>query len=277
MKENKYILSFFGACIIIFILWNRVLREREPQKLLFIDTKLKLIIIIITVMICVMCIIYYIRVNINYKLINIPNWLINRYITYISLFFSKYIINAPLFIHYQLINHLPIKKFVEYTALYIVVYFEKYTTIYAIVPMLLRCLVSTVFVIDIYYFQELNYFYRSLSIFIYVLLFQYYLFIVTDFSKKYLDTLNLYLKFEKSNNMLILSLKDQQTFPGAWDVKKLKLQIMADLWDIYSNIVNFFQSINNMQLFFKPYFLLYSYINYLLGWSYFLFINIFLY
>jgi len=274
MKENKYLLSFFGACIIIFILWNRVLREREPQKLLFIDTKLKLIIIIITVMICVMCIIYYIRVIFNYKLIPKPNWLINRYITYISLFVSTYIINAPLFIHYQLINHLPIKKFVEYTASYIVVYFEKYTTIYAIVPMLLRCLVSTVFVIDIYYFQELNYFYRSLSIFIYVLLFQYYLFIVTDFSTKYLDTLNLYLKFEKSNNMLILSLKDQQTFPGAWDVKKLKLQIMADLWDIYSNIVNFFQSINNMQLFFKPYFLLYSYINYLLGWSYILYINI---
>lgn len=236
--KNNYLILLIEIIIVLYTIWNRLLRVRILESLLDNISNIKIVIIIYTIR-QIMNITPNKESNINRLLLNIQN---NKYIIYMINIINTYIIEAPLTLFYFFYNRIRIKEFIFTSGSYVVYY-----------------LGSHIKLIDIIYFKQLNYFYKSLILFIILLIIDVYLFTCHILSERNMQYIEEYIKFLPGDYYYMnAAFKDKQpTFEGARLFSDLNLENLALQWEIFRDKHN-------------SYIRLFTYTGYLIGWSYYL-------
>ena len=180
-----------GFAFVLFILWNRLLRERIPRILDNNYTQFQLIIMCCVAVISLIMMCYYLRKILNIqikensiiiKIFNMPCLQI------ITNFFYQYILNAPLNTYEFLYKYVRIVNIVQFIGAKIWNMDPyKYPMHVFCFLMSLRIIVVLVFIFDVLYFRELDLFYKTLLILFVPLVINSILFIIKNTSKKNRD------------------------------------------------------------------------------------------
>lgn len=134
-----------------------------------------------------------------------------------------------------------------------------------------KTLVSTIFLIDIFFFNSLNYFFISLNLFIPLLVTRSLCFMVEHYTSRQLTYLQQYMSFTPTVDggvKIDLKLPDEVPLNNNSSLAVIinEFKTMCDDWYFYSPINKYTTDIKATFDFYKKYFQLYGFLCYLIGW-----------
>ncbi len=212
IKNNISISFIFGILIILFILWNRLIRVRLPKEIIAVS-KINLIHYIIGGLTILFLILVIYNILLYFKYLPRESSKINKLINYILEYLSKYswfnhlykiitvdIPNGPLSVYELFYKYTYVKPYIEKIGIFLHDQLFNNTfrinACYIIFFILPRFLVSTMFLIDICYFKQLNYFYKVLILLLIPLLSKLILFVIKHHAITCLDFYNNFFEFK---------------------------------------------------------------------------------
>jgi|ERR1700754_329508 len=281
MTRETLIKYFFGSIIILFIFWNRFLRDREnvspsliPKELLIISNIVVLIFFIVGL---------YINIKIVTKN-NKRSKLITKLLQYPVIqktldYLREYISKSPVFLYEDLTKNWDL-VFIEKPASYFTVYCYYPRLIVIVFLELPLLIVAAAFLLSNVYFHDLTIFFKSLIILIPMLLMRVWLFSVMSYSNRRLKHLYEFLNvtYIKKSREFKLQLKPDNQLPISpefpLDQIKFKFNVLCAFWEIYSSIYTFMKDIESFRNRYDPYIQIITSTFYIIGWFYILFIII---
>ncbi len=261
-----------ASLIIVFILWNRLLRIRTPGPIENIGvTKVGVLLLVCFVILCLISIIININVIVNGMAASSTiTKLFPNILKPINMFMDspKYIYN---YVADKLIN---LRNIIELPASYLAVYFCYPRLIVALLILLPRVVVATCFLLDITYFHYLHHFYKLLVILIIPLITTCYIHMIYFHGLNHIEFAELYLDITYANCGLAFNLKAAP--PQIKDAltigqMKSKFLYMIDSWRINTVLKRYAELLYEAEGVFKPYVSVYTSTCFLIGWSYLLF------
>lgn len=290
-----------GLIIIIFVIWNHVIRTRSTITLEQIPvTYYKIGILVILITFSLIVIILNIRTVLNFK--SQPGFLKKGPLQKILNMLREYVAQTPQELYKYLIEKNDLDLLLEKPA--------SYFTAYCIYPRIIaigllelpKVIISTIFFIDIIFLNSLKYFFISLYILIPVIILQVLRFMINTYSLRRKKCIEAYLSFtavandtkkgymiklkplfpqehllsivvHKINGIRIsvkpphLQKKQQITLCHSSQI----LTILTDSWYIYDRMHYYMAIIEGVRIAFNPYFTIYTSFCYLFGWSYYLY------
>ena len=274
MTIQTLIKYFFAFLIIIFTIWNRFIRERGHATInvipLFIIIILKICLIIFFGML------FYINLKtilkIQRKSIYIQNILSKPLILKIRYWIQEYILNAPEFLYNDFTKNFNLAPLLEMPGSYFTAYCNYPRIIVILCLQLPLIIVSSCFLMDILFFDNLKHFFSSLTLLIPLLLMKLWIFVLFSYSKRRLDYLSQFLNINYLENrkQFILRLKPDHELPilnnfTIFQIKE-KFIVMRNFWEIYSQIYSFMQHIYTIRDHSSSYIQLYTSFCFSIGW-----------
>jgi hypothetical protein len=274
----KYLI---GIIIISFIFWTRFLRDRNKpvtaeifNNILFEYIKIIFIICLITYF--TLSLIKNLKkiLNITYKGFLSKKFENNITIQKLKNIFHEYIIDAPNYLYENLTANKNIKPFIEQPASYFTVYLYYPRTLVFTLLMLPRVIVATMFILSILYFKNMIYFFYSLNILIPLIIFKIFIYIIHQFSRRYLDTIETYIEFEEVQEpqqgyiLHMLSLNMFKSTTHTYEHYVQQFPTICNIWQIYTTIYNYMQDIKYEQDAMSPYVQVYTSLCFIISWSY---------
>jgi hypothetical protein len=289
MTSKKYItnfiLSLIGFFIIIIILWVRILRYiLNIQPIIMLPLALKNMIVIFFIIIYS----YFLYTTILF-LLKKEAQIFNKNVFFIRLINIIFLIKKSPQIFYTTIifPNLPVAFFLEKPLFNILKFFvhKKKKIIYIFFKTFPRTLVSTIFLINIFYFDNKSYFVISLFFLLLPLFYNSYYYMADHLCDKNVPYFRDHLIFKKSKIKGYSDIEFADVIPNYNDAKDIithrnndkLLQWFIYNYDVYTNIKNFLLHLQRIEDKYKPYENLYVYSCYLIGWLYILYINLILY
>lgn len=212
--KNNLIYSFiFTLILVTFIIWNRLIRERLPRKVDYHETYNcydKIIIIIFCLYLSLF--VYYLltclkvlpRPQSKIKAFLIQNFIILEkkvFIQKILEFNKNIIIDGPANVYDFFYQFIYVKPFIWFCGKKLSYYFqEKPFLPYFIGFLLPKLIIVLVLFIEIMFFNEINYFYKTLILYLIPLIFKIILYIIEHHSKDSLDLLDEFFTFQMLRN-----------------------------------------------------------------------------
>lgn len=285
IMNKNLIKSFLGLIIILFIFWTRFIRDRlkvsdiKISNYIFFDYLKNIFILLF---ITYFLILFLINIKIIFK-INKESFITksinnNFYVKNLKIIIQEYIIDAPNFLYLNLTKNLNIKPWIEKPASYFVTRLYYPVTLIFCFIVLPRIIIATLFVFCLLYFKTMLYFYYSLNLLIPLLFFKIYIYIVHQFSSRYLDTIETFIKFEKVTNdsgggYILKIIPEEEYNDKSYDYESYTKQFatLCNLWHIYTFIYNSMIDFKEEEKIWLPYTQIYTSICFLIGWSYILF------
>lgn len=263
--------ALFGFLYICLILWSRLILQRLPKDLDGNYTSIQFI------SFCFLFFISFLILCINLKkLLNIKfstNSIYNKILSssfYVNI--VKYILEAPKNLYHWLLQYIVIRDPIENLGIKIWnmdPYKYNKTIIFAMY--FLRIFVSIVFIIDIFYFNKLEYLYKILIIILIPITFQGFLYIIKDFSKwnkEYIE--EEFLIIEPNENRDGFYAEPKETYKHFNDNQILSL---SESWTAYLANCMFVDKCYEIQDIYNKYISIIIYSIYSIGWGYIIFIT----
>lgn len=279
MRINNILIALSGISIICLIIWNRLIRVRVAIMLEDINyTYIRFIITICIIISFLFLLIYTIRKVFNIKpkhnsfvirsLEYLSNTLLISYITTIV----KEIIDSPKYIYVLLRDSLSDTYFLTLSASYLGVWLYKFKKLEMFsfsLYLLPKLIVSLVFLIDVIYYHQLNYFYKSILLLLLPIIYKVYFFTVNNITENNLSFLHLHLDYIKHTNGLIqITFKEKAPeIEGAWDFSIVSLEYAKNCVDICVKLKSFFDNLIEIEELYKPYVTIFTSICYIIGWT----------
>lgn len=262
--------------IIIFILWNRLLRIRLPiaiEDLKF--TYITLGLLVFSIIFCIISIIFSLntlRVNSNNFSV-LENLLKYKPFNYLANCINA-IKNSPKKLYnYLADSYINFKPIIELPASYLAVYVCYPKTIIFFFVFLPRILVATVFFLDVVYFHFFFLFYKSLIFLLIPLVIQCYIYMILFYSENNLEFTLLYLNIEYHQNGLSFTLKPEPPkikYALTKEKMKEKHHYLVNLWRICTVLRRYTELLYAVDNAYRPYVILYTSSCFLIGWLYIL-------
>lgn len=289
VNKGKYFSIFLGLLYCIFIIWNRLIREKLPRDLFSNYSTLLLYLYTFIFIICLYICIYNVRIIFNitstYRLLNrllrIP--IIEKFSNKIVFVWELYIISAPKNLYEYLYNYIYIRPLIETLCHFINTHAIKLKRIQIFIIIFrysFLFLLAIIFIHDVFYLNRLIYFYKYICLLIIPILFDLFIFIIYNLSKKnkkiieerivmkpiYEENIVRYeikLNLENTENVL-LKIKDQ---------KYLEECLIYNSNSLHNYFVacNIIDSYHELEKKIKPYIYFFIYSLYAIGWGYVLF------
>jgi hypothetical protein len=209
IKSDLFISSFFAFLLIIFIIWNRFLRQRPVRDLLSINMfSYFFIITFFLAIIFVWLALYYMLKTL--KIIPKPDSKITQYISrklesllqkkwfsYFIHFYEKHVMNGlPNFYDKIIYEYVYVKPFVEKIAQLLSNYFfNRVFLIYIIFYVLPKIIPVLILFVEINLTHNINFFYKSLYILLIPLTLNIILHMINHHAKDNIDYLNTFFRF----------------------------------------------------------------------------------
>jgi len=281
MTLQTLIKYFFGSIIILFIFWNRFLRDRENASLISIPNELLIILDISIILFFV--VIFYInikRVTKNNKqsklMIKVLQY---SFVQNILFNLREYIFKSPEFLYEEVTRGRDLEPYLEKPASYFTVYcnYPRMIVICFIeIPFLI---VAVVFLVSNVYFHNITIFFKSLVILIPMLLMRVWLFIVISYSTRRLNHVYQFITatYINSTQQFKLELKPDNQLPTTpeFPIDRIKAQfpVLCNFWEIYSSIYSFMKRIESYRNQYDPYIQIFTSLCYIIGWIFIIFVN----
>jgi len=284
-----------GFAIVTLIIWNRIFRYRESYGFdEIIISKLRIFLIGIIIMSFSILLISSIMKVTKYEYKSDPDGFLNRYLEanphisdlivtksiQIMTFMDKYIMQAPKSFYEYLAPKLPIRRLVKTPASYLVVWFyndQKTKGIAILLLLLPRVIIAIIFLVEVLIYKRFDIFFKSLYLLIIPLIIECYIFICKDLAEKDIAFYDLHMEifYHKVEGIdepqcFARFREPYPTFEGAYDLTKVKLNTMINVYYIYANIRNFMRTIQEKKALYSPYFSLIYCPCFIIGWSYYL-------
>lgn len=284
-----------GFIIVALIIWNRIFRYRESygfEEIVISKTRIFLISVMV-ISFTILLISSIIKIT-KYEYKSNPDSFLNRYFEanphvsdiivaksiQIMAFMDKYIIRAPKSFYEYLAPNLPIRSLVETPASYLVVWFyndQKTKGIAILLLLLPRVIIAIIFLVEVLIYKRFDIFFKSLYLLIIPLIIECYIFICKDLAEKDIAFYDLHMEifYHKVEGIdepqcFARFREPYPTFEGAYDLTKVKLNTMINVYYIYANIRNFMRTIQEKKALYSPYFSLIYCPCFIIGWSYYL-------
>lgn len=268
--KNNLIFSFiFTGLLTSLIIWNRFIRQRLPREITYhaIFTYQDKIIFLLFLAYFSIWFYYFLK---YLKVIPRPNSrfkkILDKFLYYLETkksvklfeeFFINHISNGPTNVYNYFYIFIYVKPFIYICGTFLHKYFQLKPIVPYIFGFLLpRFIIITVFLIEIMFFNYLNYFYKVLILYLIPLIFKIVLFMIEHHTKNILDMIHEYFKFkilDEYDNFEIynkpfndpIKLKEQENFYYFAKENWLLLQYMYSVnikikqeKDKYNNIIN---------------------------------------
>jgi hypothetical protein len=290
--QHNYKLSvvLVGFFLTLLFIWNRFIRVRLPKNLTEIPNEAITITIVIILIISFVCIIFY-NMRIILKISPKANSLVKRMIykigdnnivNKITTFCITYLVNSPKTFYEYIFDYINVSSIIELPVSYLLVFMLKrpHSIIYILTNTIPKVIISTIFLLDVFYFHNLHYFYISLILLGIPVIVNCYRYMVNDLADKNNFYLQSHLEITPSNRPGFSAVKFKDKIPPIEDAKdivthknnKALLDWFVDNFELYCNIKNFCTRIQKAEDLYKPYENIYIYTCYLIGWVYILII-----
>ena len=274
LNKNKIELIFKTLSIIltiiyiIFIFWSRILREKIPKILYINYTEYQVLVFSFVFLICSFMLLYSLRKLFPEKQKGFLNKLLA---TQLGVFVFTYIINAHKHLYDFLYNYITIRPLIE--KLGVKTWNSNFYETCLIIPIfmyMIRIFICLIFLLDIFYFNTFNYFYKSLILMLIPLIIKACIFIIHDMSKKnkeYIEKEFLIIEPEEFNNGFYMNI-----YPHLEDklndnqIKSLKVN-----WVAYLANCMFTDKIYDFDYKYTKYLDIFCYTLYVSGWGYLLY------
>ncbi len=188
------------------------------------------------------------------------------------------IANAPKELYEQLDDtKFPLPFLHTQLASYIAAYIKYYRLLTFLLIFLPQILVVNVFLIDITYFHQLKFFYKSLILLLIPLLTKCYFFITHSSNLGARNFWELHLEITKYPNGINVTLKNEAPIGDnmlTLTAMRENYEFICNSWYICNKLVEYFNNIYQFHDKFQPYIRLYTSLIYIIGWSYYLYILI---
>ena len=250
MKIKNKLTILLGFLLLSIIFWNKFIRIRLPKNLEVFSNKILFIFIILSIIFCITILLENLKLiykKNNIKENTVVNILIdelakNPYIQLLANWFI-YIIESPKKFYEYFFQKINVVYLVEKPLLFLIKHGKIKIYIYIIGYMLPKCILSIIFLVDICYFKELNYFYKSLPILVIPLILTGYRYIANNLAEKNLTffcahiifihnpidksiTLNFEKEIPKIEDAIdIIKHKDKQNFFNGLQIILISIQI----------------------------------------------------
>ena len=213
MKKNNLIYNFiFTLVLTTFIIWNKLIRERFPKKINYHETwhyydKIIVIIFCLYLFLFVYYLLKYLKV------LPRPHSKIKAFLNKIFIVLEKkpfiikmlefnknIIIDGPANVYDFFYQFVYVKPFIWFCGKKLSYYFQEKPFIpYFIGFLLPKLIIVFVLFIEIIFFNQINYFYKTLILYLIPLIFKIILYIIEHHSKDSLDLLDDYFTFQMLN------------------------------------------------------------------------------
>lgn len=276
----KHLLKYIiGLSIILFIFWTRFLRDRNAPSSLHLEhwifDYLKIVFITLLILYFLWSFIRNLKKILNITKQSKLSTLIqnNTYVIKLQNIIYEYIIDAPNYLYVKFTENKDINVFIEQPASYFTAYLYYPRTLVIMLLMFPRIIVATMFSLSIYYFNSMTYFYYSLNLLIPLLIFTLFVYIVHQYSQRYLDTIETFIDFTEHNGGYILSKIPQERFTNdsyTYEHYNNQFDTICNIWLIYYKIRNYMIDIKYEKDAMSPYVITYTSLCYFIAWSYIL-------
>jgi hypothetical protein len=272
--STKILITVF---LIMFILWNRLIRMRLPRNL---DdfTLFGLIIVFLLVLLF-----FFLTIKLVFELIEKQNKnnMIDRFFEYSFikniLMFVKNIANAPKDAYnYFADNYDYFTRYIELSASFITVYFPYSRVLVMFFIFLPQILVATVFFYDVMFVYYLETFYNSLKFLLIPIGFKCYIHMVSFHATTFINYIEAHMDIIPGEKGLYFKLKTSSPqIENALSLSEMKIKFswFVSTWRINNTLKNFSEAIYQEEYKYVKYIKIYTVICYLSGWLYILIYN----
>lgn len=262
IKADLLLTFLGGGSIILFILWNRLIRVRLPKEIQEVGLVFESYVMFI------ICLFFgFVTLFYFYKIINVnsisQNSFYNKYKVYISdyvntknllrqicIFFKSYIIEGPKKVYEIFYEHFYLKTLIEYIGgkSHDLFYNNKLRLhlINLIIFILPKMILVVTFAVEVIIYKRLDYFYKFLGFLILPIILHVLVYIIQHHAKKSLDYYDYYFKidgnFETGKVTIIyrelldsIDIKEQNEFDP---------ETVMKWWEFYQYLYNISYQIN---------------------------------
>lgn len=273
-KELSIILGLF---FIVFILWNRLIRTRQPIDLFTEYTITRLVVYFCLFIGSILIVFFFIRkiLNINSKMLLLKRLLEKPLLISFISFVQEYILNAPKNLYEWLYERIhirdrmtPIGQFIYYHNLNERPYKMKLILGFFYSFQILLCLT---FIHNIFVLHKLTYFYKALILLIIPMLFRLLIFMQYNLSTKLKQNIETFIDFvpKESNDGWVIS--RTEAYKDNPNLTDAKMDFYASYWYMYIHSLMSIDHFHRLEAKIKPYINIFCYSLYALGWGYILY------
>ena len=268
---------FLGLFFCLFVIWNRLFRTRQLRHLIL---EINFSIIFSYSLLCLITfilILYNLKLVLKIKTNSkIYSYIEKKpYILYVIEFIIKYILNAPKNLDGFLYRDDYIRPWATDICGYIFEQMEGYYKNKLLTPIYFNCIlkliIASVFLYDILFIEKFTHFFKILPFLLIPVIFQVLLFIIFDFADKNRKQINEWITMEanEDNTGYIVYIK-----PEYENDPRLTDEIAAyhsQNWQVYINVMMVIDEYYDLEKKIKPFFNIIIYTLYNIGWCYLLY------
>lgn len=272
----KYLSILLGLFYCLFILWNRLLRNRKPFDLF---TEYNVIRVCVYLCLCIgsfIIVVFFIR-----KLFVTPkNFLLRRllekpWLIRLITFVEEYVLNAPKNLYEVFYTQIPITD--KMTKVGQFIYYQNFNErpykIKLIIGILygFQLFLCLIFIHNVFFLHKLTYFYKSLPLLLIPMLLRLLLFMQYDLSTKSIKNIEVFIKFipKDCNTGWIMFRTD--AYKENPNLTNAKMDAYASYWYMYIHSLMSIDHFHRLENKAKPYVYIFCYSLYALGWGYILY------
>ena len=285
---GKIISIFIGTLYVVFVIWNRLIRERLPRDI-FIDYNNYILFAYFLLFFSSLYIVIYslreiLQIHAKYRLLNklIEKPIFEKIFRIGADIVINYILKGPKNLYEFLYKNIKIRPFIDKVCEFIAIskFTDNISSLYflLIVKNSINIFLLFIFMVEVFIFHQFHYFYKSLSFLLIPLIIEIFLFMIYHLAKRNKiiieewinfpindrgDGFNMRLNIENKNNPL-LEITDEN----------LLLEIMkehAKIWHYYLYSCMIIDNFYNLEKKVKSYLYIFIYLLYSIGWGYILF------
>jgi hypothetical protein len=273
--KAKYLSILLGLFYCLFILWNRLLRLRNPVDLFTEYTTFRILIYFFLLVLSIILFFYYIKklFNIQPKLILLKRILEKPLFISLNIIIQEYILNAPKNLYEWFYERIKIRPFIEQCCGFIHEYTfnQKKYFMYILIFFMasFRIVLCFLFLHGVFYLHKLTYFYKGLIFLLIPMCFSILLFSIDHLSKinkVYIESLILFEPNETQDGWII-SRKDENDLELTEEI----MDYHAEMWFDYLYAIMTIDNYNSLEQKVKSYVNTFCYGFYAIGWGYILY------
>jgi hypothetical protein len=256
IKTDLLLTFLFGGSLILFIIWNRLIRVRLPKDIQNIGfTSETYIVFVLGLFFILLTLFYFIKIMksasgknpllYNRYFVKFFNYLNTKYLfRQLCISFTKHILEGPQNIYEFCYQRVYLKPFIEYIGgkFHDSLFNNNFrlTLVNICMFILPKMLVVLAFSIEVIFYNKLNYFYKLLIVLIIPLIMHILVYIIQHHAKKALDYYEYYFEFsgDFSSEKLVITYRTLTDAEDIAEQTKFDPETLMIWWEFYQYIYN---------------------------------------
>jgi hypothetical protein len=271
----RYLSILLGLFYCLFILWNRLLRKRNPIDLFTEYTTFRIVVYSCLCILSLLLVVHYLRklLDIQPKLNFLKGIVEKPWFITLSIIIQEYVLQAPKNLYEWLYERIKIRPFIEQCCGFMhefTLHKNKYLMITVILFMAtFRIIVCLFFVYGVFLLHNLIFFYKSLIFLLIPMLFNLLLFSIDHLAKINKAYIASFILFEgnETRDGWIISRKDENDLELTEEI----MDYHAEMWFAYLYAIMTIDTYHTLENKVKPYIYIFCYSLYAFGWGYILY------